>query len=101
LALRIALSDKARNGKLIVVDDFKASKYSTKHVTKLLSAFKVSKALVADEQNNEFLYRSARNIHGVASVPSKDVCVHALLKHESLLISERGLLAIQARCEEG
>ncbi len=97
LALRVALSDKARHGRLVVVDDFAMSKYSTKHVIQALGALNASKPLIADERKDDFLHRSTRNIHGAACVQASDLCVVDVLAHDTLVISETALSTIQQR----
>ena len=100
LALRVALSDKVRNGKLVVVDQLPLSSYSTKTVVGALKALEAPKALLADVREDDYLYRSARNIHGAAAVSAKDFNVVDLLRYETLVISEKGLEALNARLSE-
>jgi large subunit ribosomal protein L4 len=98
LALKIALSDKAAAGKLIVVDNLAFDKFSTKAVVTALKALEAPKALMADvASESSFLYRSARNIHGAAAVAVADFNVVDLLRYEALVISEKGLEALNAR----
>lgn len=100
LAIRIALSDKVRHGKLIVVDDFKIGKYSTKEVANVLSKLKAEKALVADERKDDLLFKSARNlVHATAKSPY-ELNAEDLLRYEALVISETGLNALQQRLQE-
>jgi len=101
LALRIALSDKARNGKLIVVDDFALSGCKTQQIVKALVALKAPKALLSDERKDDFLYKSARNIHGAMTVSPADMNAESVLRYESLVISENALSALTQRLEEG
>jgi len=100
LALAVALSDKARHGKLVVVDDFKVQGFSTSHVVKALSALKAPKALLSDERKDNLLYRSARNIHGAEVLPPSEINAADVLRYESLVISETALQLLQQRFEE-
>lgn len=100
LAMKVALSDKLRHGKLIVVDQIAVSSYSTKAVLGGLKALQAPKALLADHRDDDFLYRSARNIHGAAAVSVKDFNVLDLLRYETLVISEKGLEVLNARLSE-
>ncbi|MBM4251178.1 MAG: 50S ribosomal protein L4 [Deltaproteobacteria bacterium] len=100
LALKIALSDKARNGKLFVVDDFSIGKYSTKHVLGVLSNLKTAKALLADERKDDVLYKSTRNIHGAAALLPTELNAANVLRYENLIISETALTTLQQRFEE-
>jgi len=98
-ALRVALSDKARHGKLLVVNDFSISSYNTKHVVKALGSLKTSSALLSDERKDDFLYRSTRNIHGAGVVSPAEINAEHVLRFESLILSENALNALQQRFE--
>lgn len=100
LALKIALSDKARHGKLVVVDDFSISKYSTKHIQGVLKSFKAKKALLSDERKDDILYRSTRNIHGAEVILPTELNAENILRYENLIISETALNALAQRFEE-
>ncbi len=97
LALKIALSDKVRHKKLVVVDDFGIAQYKTKAVLDILGAFKSDKALLADSRTDDFLYRSARNIKGIGSLAAQDMNAENVLRYETLIISERALKALEQR----
>lgn len=100
LALCVALSDKVRNGKLIVVDDWKIAKYSTKHVLSALSALGAARATLSDERKDDLLYRSARNIHHVDVVIPAELNAEQVLRHENLVLTETALNVLQKRLEE-
>ena len=100
LALKIALSDKARHGKLFIVDDFKIAKYSTKHVTGVLKSLKTAKALLADERKDDILYKSARNVHGAMAMQPAELNAENVLRYENLIISETALTTLKQRFEE-
>jgi large subunit ribosomal protein L4 len=99
LALRMVLSEKARNGHLIVVDDFAISKPSTKHVCAALASLGVKSALVSDERKDDLLFKSTRNIKGSACLPPREFNAHHLLRHESLVISETAIKSLNQRFE--
>ena len=100
LALAIALSDKERHGKLVVVDDFGVTGFSTSYVIKALGALSAPKALLSDERKDNLLYRSARNIHGADVLPPSEINAADVLRYESLVISETALHSLQQRFEE-
>jgi large subunit ribosomal protein L4 len=97
LGLKIALSDKARHGKLIVVEDFGLAKCSTKHMTGVMAAFKAAKAMFSDERKDDFLYKSARNIYGAGAVTPAEINAENVLRYENLILSETALNAIAQR----
>lgn len=97
LAMKIALSDKLRHGKLVVVDDFAISGFSTKQIAKSLKALGSEKALLSDERKDSFLHFSARNLRYAAVKQPNEVNVEDLLRFESFVISKNGLNALNQR----
>ena len=97
LALKVALSDKFRHGKLVVVDDFSLSQFSTKSIAKALNALNVKSALLADERKDSFLYMSSRNLKAATAKLPSEVNTEDLLRYESFVISETGLNALHQR----
>jgi len=100
LALRIALSDKARHGKIIVISDFKIEKHNTKHVVSVLKTLKVGKALLSDERKDDLLYKSTRNIYGAEAIQPTELNAENILRYESLVVSETALTSLQQRFAE-
>ncbi|MEI8026198.1 MAG: 50S ribosomal protein L4 [Pseudomonadota bacterium] len=101
LALKVALSDKIRHKKLIVVDDFAISKYSTKAVLSILSTLNngSNKALLSDERKDDFLFKSARNLYGAGVLAPTEINAENVLRHEALILSETAVRALQQRFE--
>lgn len=98
LALKVALSEKVRHGKLVVVKDFEVGSYSTKSVLSALQAVTGSKkALVSDERQDDVLYRSTRNIHGANCIKPAALNAENVLRHEHLVLSETALSALTQR----
>ncbi len=97
LAMRIALSDRARHSKVVVVDDLAVSSYSTKYMTGAMKSLGLTKALFVDERKDDLLYRSTRNIHGAKAVSTSDCNVHDILGHDEFVITENALTALTAR----
>jgi len=97
LAMRVALSDKARHGKIVVVDDFAISSFSTKHVCGIAKSLSLTSALFSDERKDDFLFKSARNIHKMGCVRPSDMNAEDVLRHETLVLSETALDSIKQR----
>jgi large subunit ribosomal protein L4 len=100
LALKIALSEKVRHNKLIVVDDFSMAKHSTKHVVKVMSTLGAERATISDERKDDMLYKSTRNIHGAQAVQPSELTAEQVLRFENLIISENALNTLHQRFEE-
>jgi large subunit ribosomal protein L4 len=100
LALKVALSDKVRNNKLVVVKDFTLEKYSTKSVVAALNALTSGvNALVSDERKDDLLHKSTRNIYGASCVLPTAMNAENILRHDTLVLSETALKAIAQRFE--
>ena len=94
LAIKSVLSDKAIKGNLIVIDEIKMEKPSTKAMVSVLGKFGADKkALIVTECNDSML--SARNIPGVKSVTAQNVNVYDVLNHDMLIMSSEQVRKIE------
>ena len=92
-ALRSALSERLREGNLIVIDDFKVGEKTKEFVgtlTTLGLADKKTKTktLIVDSLDNANLIRSSRNVQKVKVTNSFGLNIYDLLWHEKLVISK-------------
>jgi large subunit ribosomal protein L4 len=88
-ALRSALSAKLRDGELRVVSTFALEDHKTKNMVKILAKLETKKTvLLVENGENTNLLRASQNVKGIKLVPTKDVTVYDLLKHQEVLISE-------------
>jgi len=88
-ALRSALSAKLRYGELRVVQAFELADHKTKNMMGVLGKLKAKNTvLLVEAAANTNLTRASRNLPGVKLVPTKDVNVYDLLKHQEVLITE-------------
>ena len=91
-AVRMVLSDKLRNQRLIVVEDLKVESHKTRDFAGILEAFDLSgKVLIVDQPKNHNLYLSSRNLPGVKMVPASRVNVYDLLDCEHLMLSKEAV----------
>ena len=95
-ALRSALSERLREGNLLVIDDFKVGE-KTKEFFNTLIALGLAdkknqaKTLIIDSLDNANLVRSSRNIQKVKVTNSFGLNIYDLLWHEKLLISKSAI----------
>ena len=88
-ALRSALTAKLRDGELKVVQTFTLTDHKTKTMRAALDKLEATrKVLVVDNGENRNLALSSRNLEGVTLVPTREVSVYHLLKHDRVLLSE-------------
>jgi len=97
-ALASALSQKARDGQVKVVDNFSFEAPRTKQMKELLDSLSVSgSVLVVLAEMDANVALSARNLPGVSVVLVDGVNVYDLLKHETLLLVPAAVEAIERR----
>lgn len=95
LALKSALSIKAKEG-IVVVDDIKMADKKTANFVAMLDAIKVAnKALVVVEDIDENLFASCRNVGYVKVVSSDNVSVVDLLNVDTLVMSKASVKAVE------
>lgn len=95
LALKSALSEKAKKG-LIVVDEWKLSEIKTKEFVKVLKNLKAEgKSLVVLDEDNVNLISSARNLKNVGITAYDNVAVYDLMYFDNILISKLALKKIE------
>ncbi len=92
-ALRGALSDRARNGKVFIVDQFGIKDTpSTKAASELLSSIsQLSKVLVVLDRSDEVSLRSLRNIHDVHVIAVDQLNAYDVLKAEYVVFTKAAL----------
>lgn len=56
---------------------------------------KLKKTLIVVAESNENVYKSARNIPGVAVVPVNNINVYDILKYENLMITRDAVSKIE------
>ena len=98
LALRSALSDRAREGRIVVADGFELDKPKTKDAVAALRAWGVEgKALVVLTTGDENIAYSFRNLPTVHILTEGQLNVYDILNADHLIFSKAALDAFQAR----
>lgn len=97
LALKMALSTRAKEGKLLVVEDFGLSQIKTKDFVAFLKQLGVQDALVVVPERDEVVEKSARNIPTVKVLAVEGLNVYDVLDHEYLIIKREALPKIEER----
>jgi large subunit ribosomal protein L4 len=98
LALKSALSAKAADGKLVVLDQAKVESPKTGELARKFGALGWSSALVIDGAAlDEGFRRAARNIPGVDVLPEQGANVYDILRRETLVLTKDAVAALEAR----
>lgn len=95
-AVKMLLSDKLRNEKLVIVDNLEIEQPKTKIVyDKVIKGLQVNSGLLVDGDLNRNLYLSSRNIPRLKSLVATDLNVFDLMKYDYVLLSLEGLKKIE------
>ena len=87
LALASALSDKARNGRLIVLDSFSLTEAKTKEAANVLKTLQASAALIVTANDDAALEKATRNLAQAKLLRYEGLNVYDVLRYESLILT--------------
>ena len=93
LALKSALSSKAAEGNVLVVDKLEMGEIKTKTFQAFLNALESKKAVVVTSSANVVL--SARNIPGIVTSPANLINVYDIVNANQVIIDQAALAAIE------
>ncbi|WP_112663943.1 50S ribosomal protein L4 [Microvirga flavescens] len=98
LALKHALSTKAKGASLIVVDDVKLSEPKTKALVEHFGKLGLGNALIIGGAEIETNFeRAARNIPNIDVLPVQGINVYDILRREKLVLTKAAVDALEAR----
>ncbi len=98
LALKSALSAKAADGKLVVLDAATADSPKTGELARRFDALGWTSALViGGTVLDESFQRAARNIPGVDVLPEQGANVYDILRRDTLVLTKDAVEALEAR----
>ena len=95
LALKSALSAKAAEGAVIVVDGLKLDEIKTKTMKGLLNNLGATKSVVITPEVDDIIVKSARNIPGVVTTTAKILSVYDIVNAKQLVIDKAALAIIE------
>ncbi len=95
-AVKLVLTDRLKDERLLVVEDFNLKSHKTKDFTGILEKLGLTgKILLIDSRENRNLYLSSRNIPGIKTVPSDSVNIYDLLNCEKVVFSKEAIVELQ------
>jgi len=97
LALRMALSDKRRSDKVLVLNEFPLSEIKTKLFVQAMDRLDLRNSLILIGSDDGNLQKSARNVPSCKVLHAKGLNVYDVLKYEHLIILEPSLEKITER----
>jgi large subunit ribosomal protein L4 len=98
LALRHALSAKAKDGDLIVVDALSVKDVKTKALAAQFAKLEFGNALlIGGDTIDENFGRAARNIPNIDVLPVQGINVYDILRRHKLVLTKAAVEALEAR----
>jgi large subunit ribosomal protein L4 len=97
LGLRHALSAKAKDGAIVILDEAKSKEIKTGTLAKQFGAMGVGRALVVDGEFDKNFQLSARNLADVALLPVAGINVYDIMRSDKLVLTTAAVKAIEAR----
>lgn len=96
--LKTALSAKAADGKLAVLDAAKVDSHKTGELAKRLQALGWGNALIIDgPEMDELFQRAVRNLSGIDVLPQQGANVYDILRRDQLVLTRNAVEALEAR----
>lgn len=98
MALRMALSSKQMEGKLIVIDEAKMADHKTKALATKLGKMGINSALVIDGAHlDENFAKAARNMPMIDVLPEQGANVYDILRCDVLVLTKNAVEQLQER----
>ncbi len=97
LALKSALSAKAKAGQLVVIDEAKLKTPKTKDLAARVTKLGWGKALVIDAEVDRNFALAASNIVGLDVLPTMGANVHDILRRDLLVLTKSGVEQLTER----
>ena len=91
-ALKSALSAKAANGKIIILDDVKAKEHKTKPMAAALKKLEIGNALIVGGKEIDANFaRATANIPLIDVLPSQGANVYDILRRDTLVLTKEAV----------
>ena len=97
LGLRHALSTKAKEGAIVVLDAAKSDAVKTKALAESFGKLGIESVLIVDGEFDKNFQLSARNLSHVALLPASGLNVYDILKRDKLVLTTAAVKLIEER----
>ena len=95
IAMQSALSSKALEGNLVVIDSLAMTEYKTKTIAGMLKAFGAKKALIVLPEVDKMVVASASNIPGVKTAIPGTLNAYDILKYDKFIVAKDAVAKIE------
>jgi large subunit ribosomal protein L4 len=96
-ALRVALSEKCKESKIVALDDFKMDKIKTKDFVESLNKLDLNNCLFVIEDRDINIERSSRNVSNMKVISADYINVYDILKYDTLVLTKPSIEKIEKR----
>jgi large subunit ribosomal protein L4 len=97
LALKMALSSKFKDNKLVVLDRLDMDNIKTKSFVEILRRLSLNKTLIVTNEENKAIELSSRNVPFVKVLKTEGINVYDILKYDKLVLLESAIKNIEGR----
>ena len=97
LGLASALSSKAADKKLVILDEAKASSPKTKDMAAKLAKLSLSNAVIIVDSNDKNFELATRNLPHVKVLPTEGANVYDILRADMLVVTKTAVPMLEAR----
>ena len=97
LGLRHALSSKAKDGSIVVLDEAKTASIKSGDLAKRFGKLGFESVLIVDGEFDKNFQLSARNLSHVELLPASGLNVYDIMRRGKLVLTKAALTAIEAR----
>jgi large subunit ribosomal protein L4 len=100
-AMRSVLSERMREGGIVIVEAFELQSHRTKDFAGALAALGLNKrTLIVDTASNDNLTLSSRNLRAVTLVSASNVNIYDILTHEQLALSREAAVQLEKQLSD-
>lgn len=97
-ALKVALSMRAREKTLFILQDFSLDQAKSKAAAEILTKrLKLQDALVVDEKKNVNLHRGVRNLAKFDVLPPEGLNLESILRHKAVVLTSAAAKALEGQ----
>jgi large subunit ribosomal protein L4 len=97
MALKMALTCKAQEKQLLIVDHIDLDQVKTKVFAGIIKGLNAERALIVTGEKNERLELSSRNVPGVKILQTQGMNVYDILKYPKLILVQQAIEGIEGR----
>jgi large subunit ribosomal protein L4 len=100
-ATRRAILSKFQDDEAVIVDDLTLPEIKTRQMAEVLKALKLegTTCLISTAGQDNNVYKSARNIHGVEVLPASQLNAYAVLRQKRLLLTRAALDELRKKAQ--